>query len=185
MLWTVGGLWLSERLPVSVSFAAALARRVVMLINRTTGSASVVPELVYVDVGQAVDWLCKAFGFTELWHAGGHRARIALGNGMLVVADADPNYGRAAPKRGQSHCHSVMVKVDDVDAHHDRARRHGARILAPPTDYPYGEREYSAEDLEGHRWTFTQAIADLLPEDWGGTSTSALTDRGGVLSEPL
>lgn len=68
-----------------------------MLINRTTGSASVVPELVYVDVEQAIDWLCAAFGFTELWRAGGHRARIAFGNGVLIVADADPDYGRAAP----------------------------------------------------------------------------------------
>ena len=157
-----------------------------MLINRTTGSASVVPELVYVDVEQAVDWLCAAFGFTELWRAGGHRARIAIGNGVLIVADADPDYGRAAPKRDEPHCHSVLVKVDHVDAHHDRARQHGARILGPPTDYPYGERQYSAEDLGGHRWTFTQAIADLAPEDWGGTSASALTDGvGDHLSEPL
>ena len=110
-----------------------------MLINRTTGSASVVPELVYVDVDQAVDWLCAAFGCTELWRAGGHRARIAFGNGVLIVADADPDYGRAAPKRDKPHCHSVLVKVDDVDAHHDRARQHGARILGPPRDYPYGD----------------------------------------------
>jgi uncharacterized glyoxalase superfamily protein PhnB len=40
-----------------------------------------------------------------------------------------------------------MVKVDDVDAHHERARQHGAVILSAPTDYPYGERQYSAEDL--------------------------------------
>jgi uncharacterized glyoxalase superfamily protein PhnB len=106
-----------------------------MLINRTTGSASVVPELVYAEVEQAVDWLCAAFGFTELWRAGGHRARIAFGNGVLIVADADPVYGRAAPKGDEPRCHSVLVKVDDVDAHHDRARQHGARILGPPRDY--------------------------------------------------
>jgi hypothetical protein len=39
------------------------------LINRTTGSASIVPELVYPDVAQAVDWLCGTFGFTEAWRA--------------------------------------------------------------------------------------------------------------------
>jgi uncharacterized glyoxalase superfamily protein PhnB len=75
-----------------------------------------------------------------------------------------------------------MVKVDDVDAHHERARQHGAVTLSSPTDYPYGERQYSAEDLAGHRWTFTQAIADLAPEDWGGTSTAALT--GGASDTP-
>lgn len=121
------------------------------MINRTTGSASVVPELAYPDVEQAIDWLC----------------------------DADPQYGRAVPGPDQPRTHSVMVKVDDVDGHHARARQHGARILSPPADYAYGERQYSVEDLAGHRWTFTQAIADVLPEDWGGRSTPTPTGSDG------
>jgi len=156
-----------------------------MVVNRTTGSANVVPELVYADVEQAIDWLCGAFGFTELWRAGGHRARLAFGNGVVIIADADPQYGRTEPVRGEPHSHAVMVRVDDVDAHHERAQRHGAVILSPPTEYPYGERQYSAEDLAGHSWTFTQAIADLAPEDWGGTSTAALTGGSQPPSEPL
>jgi uncharacterized glyoxalase superfamily protein PhnB len=141
-----------------------------MLISRTTGSASVIPELVYADVEEAIQWLCDTFGFAELWRADGHRARLAFGNGVVIVADHDPSYGRALPRDGGLRSHSIMVKVENVDAHHDQARRHGARVLSPPTDYSYGERQYSVEDLAGHRWTFTQAIADLAPEDWGGTS---------------
>ncbi len=148
-----------------------------MLISRTTGSASVVPELVYPDVDQAVDWLCETFGFTELWRAGGHRARVAFGNGVLIVADADTSYGRAAPNPNAPRSHAVMVKVEDVDAHHEHARKRGARILSAPTDYPYGERQYSAEDPAGHHWTFTQAIADLAPEDWGGRTTTQPNDH--------
>lgn len=144
-----------------------------MLISRTTGSASVIPELVYADVPAAIEWLCRTFGFTELWRAGEHRARLAFGNGVVIVADADAQYGRSVPAGGGPRSHAVMVKVEDVDAHHDHAREHGARILSAPADYPYGERQYSVEDLAGHRWTFTQAIADLAPEDWGGTSGSA------------
>lgn len=142
-----------------------------MIISRTTGSASIVPELVYRDVPEAVAWLCETFGFTELWRAGGHRARLAFGNGVVILADADPDYGRAVPGQTQARSYSVMVKVDDVDAHHERARQRGARILSPPTDYAYGERQYTVADLAEHRWTFTQAIADLAPEDWGGTSS--------------
>jgi uncharacterized glyoxalase superfamily protein PhnB len=141
-----------------------------VLISRTTGSASVVPELVYGDVDQAVGWLCETFGFTELWRAGGHRARVAYGNGVLILADADVQYGWAMPDRDGLRSHAVLVKVEDVNAHHDHARQRGAQILSPPTDYPYGERQYSVADLAGHHWTFTQAIADLAPEDWGGTS---------------
>jgi len=63
-----------------------------------------------------------------------------------------------------------MVRVEDADRHHARAREHGARILRPPADHPYGERQYTAQDFAGHRWTFSQSIADVAPEDWGGTS---------------
>jgi len=141
-----------------------------MIISRTTGSASVVPELAYADVAEAIQWLCETFGFAELWRVDGHRARLAFGNGVVIVADHDPNHGRAAPDDSDVRSYSIMVKVEDVDTHYDHARRRGARILRPPTDHPYGERQYSCEDLAGHRWTFTQAIADLAPEDWGGTS---------------
>jgi uncharacterized glyoxalase superfamily protein PhnB len=142
----------------------------VVLISRTTGSASVIPELVYADVPGAIDWLCRTFGFTELWRAGDHRARLAYGNGVVILADADPHYGRIVPDGSGSRSGAVMVKVEDVDAHHDHAREQGARILSAPADHPYGERQYSVEDLAGHRWTFSQAIADLAPEDWGGSS---------------
>ena len=45
----------------------------------------------------------------------------------------------------------------------------GATIRSEPTDWPYGERQYSAEDPGGHIWTFSQSIADVDPADWGGT----------------
>jgi uncharacterized glyoxalase superfamily protein PhnB len=34
---------------------------------------------------------------------------------------------------------------------------------------PFGERQYTVEDLEGHRWTFSQSIADVPFEAWGAT----------------
>jgi uncharacterized glyoxalase superfamily protein PhnB len=61
-----------------------------------------------------------------------------------------------------------MVRVDDAHAHCARARDAGATILAEPTDFQYGERQYTALDLAGHRWTFTQTLRDVAPEEWGG-----------------
>ena len=43
-----------------------------------------------------------------------------------------------------------------------------ARIVRRPTDYQYGERQYTAEDPGGHRWMFSETIADSDPADWGG-----------------
>jgi uncharacterized glyoxalase superfamily protein PhnB len=60
------------------------------------------------------------------------------------------------------------VRVDDATAHCERARLHGARIVMEPTDFEYGERQYTAEDFAGHRWTFSETLADVDPADWGG-----------------
>ena len=62
-----------------------------------------------------------------------------------------------------------MVRVEDVDGHYERVKMRGARIVRPPADYPYGERQYTVTDPGGHNWTFSQSIADVNPEDWGGT----------------
>ena len=65
--------------------------------------------------------------------------------------------------------HGVLVRVTDIDAHFARARAAGAEILSPPTTYPFGERQYSARDPGGHRWTFSESIAGVDPAPWGGT----------------
>ncbi len=123
----------------------------------------VIPQLVYEDVGEAIEWLCDKFGFTERWRAGDHRAQLSLGGGTIVVTESRTSNVLAGPQ-------SVMVRVDDADRHYDRARTRGAKILEPPKDFRYGERQYTAEDLGGHHWTFSESIADVAPEDWGGTS---------------
>ena len=58
-------------------------------------------------------------------------------------------------------------------AHCRRAREHGAEILSEPTDYEYGERQYTATDPVGHQFTFSETLADVAPEEWGGETISA------------
>ena len=138
--------------------------------NRSMPPVTAIPELAYPDVPAAVAWLRDTFGFTERWRAAEHRAQMTVGErGGLVVRDA--SHGDGLPRPGGA-AYSVMVRVDDADAHHVRAREHGATILDAPRDFPYGERQYTAEDFAGHRWTFSHTIADVAPEDWGGTSAA-------------
>jgi len=146
-----------------------------MLVNRSVPSATVIPVLGYEDVGEASDWLCGAFGFRERLRIGGHRAQLVFGDGAVILTKRPASQGAGAPDAAESRParpaeagHSVHVRVEDVDRHHEHASRRGARILQPPADYPYGERQYTAEDPGGHRWTFSQSIADVAPEDWGG-----------------
>ena len=131
-----------------------------MISNRSVPRSTVLPELAYPDIGVAIDRLCEAFGFTLRIRIGDHRAQLNVGEGAIVLIETRYNVSLKS---------SVMVRVEDVDRHCERARQKGVRILKEPTDYPYGERQYNAEDFAGHRWSFTQSIADVDPREWGGT----------------
>jgi uncharacterized glyoxalase superfamily protein PhnB len=133
--------------------------------NRSVPPASVIPELAYDDVVEASEWLCNAFGFRQRLRIGSHRVQLVFGDGALIVIEREKTEG----DRSDALTHAVLVRVDDADRHHEQAVRAGARILQPPTDFPYGERQYNAEDLGGHRRTFSESIADVDPASWGGT----------------
>jgi uncharacterized glyoxalase superfamily protein PhnB len=139
--------------------------------NRSIPASTVIPVLIYPDVREAVAWLGAAFGFAERVRIGeNHRAQLGFGEGAVIVGDVR---GDRRPPRPAEVTHSVMVRVENVDAHLERARAHGARIVTEPADFEYGERQYTAEDLAGHQWTFSETLADVAPEEWGGTSVAA------------
>jgi uncharacterized glyoxalase superfamily protein PhnB len=134
--------------------------------NRSAPLGPVIPELAYADVAAAVDWLVEVLGFVECVRIGpGHRAQLGFGEGCLIVADV--GHGRVAPTREMS-SQSVMLRVDDVISLCDRVRRNGGVIVREPQDFPYGERQCTILDPAGHRWTLTQTLHDVAPEDWGG-----------------
>jgi uncharacterized glyoxalase superfamily protein PhnB len=138
--------------------------------NRSVPDSIVIPVLTYPDVRAAVAWLTGAFGFVERVQIGeDHRSQLQVGDGAIIVADVGGD--RVSP-RPEGVTHSVMVRVADAGVHCERAREFGARILMEPTDMPFGERQYSTQDPAGHQWTFSQTIADLAPEEWGGTTVT-------------
>lgn len=149
-----------------------------MLRNRSIPRCTVIPELGYPDIGEAIDWLCDTFGFTLRLRIADHRAQLNVGDGAVVLIEQPADEGGesgdssngAEPRYRGGLVHSVMIRVEDVDAHHERASQRGARILRPPADHPYGEKQYTTLDFVGRSWTFSQSIVDVAPEDWGGTS---------------
>jgi uncharacterized glyoxalase superfamily protein PhnB len=134
--------------------------------NRSIPRSQVIPVLIYPDVRAAVEFLCTAFGFEERLQIGeDHRSQLTYGDGAVILGDV--RHDRRPPRPGES-THSVTVRVDDARAHCERARSHGARILMEPTDFEYGERQYTAEDPAGHQWTFSETLDDVHPAAWGG-----------------
>lgn len=131
-----------------------------MTTNRSAPPGSVVPQLAYADVREAAAWLARAFGLSPRLYIGDHRVQLTIGDGSVVAIERRDD--------GSGERSSVLVRVDGVAAHHARALAAGATIITAPASFPYGERQYTAEDLAGHRWTFTESVADVDPADWGG-----------------
>jgi len=135
----------------------------------------VIPMFSYEDVGGAADWIAEAFGFTETGRWSDDSGRVTHVNmehdgGMIMLGYPSPDY--ESPKHHAEKCEQtriwretpyvvdgVHVSVDDVDAHYGRAVAAGATILSELEDNAgIGQRQYRAEDLEGHRWMFAQRL---------------------------
>jgi uncharacterized glyoxalase superfamily protein PhnB len=143
--------------------------------NRSVPPATVVPVLSYPDVRAAVAWLSAAFGFAERTRIGeSHRAQMSIGaDGAVIVAESRGE--QTAPDAAVTHL--IRVRVEDVTAQFERARAHGARVLEPPIDREYGERDCTMEDVAGHRWQFAETVRDVAPEDFGCRTVAPWPDR--------
>ena len=69
--------------------------------------------------------------------------------------------------------HSVTVRVADVQAQWEQALREGATVVMESTEFPFGERQFTVQDPWGIQWTFSQTIADVAPEEWGGETIAS------------
>lgn len=142
-----------------------------MMRNRSVPTDTLLPHLTYQDVAGALDWLSKAFGFTEHYRYGEYScpdgAQMYLGDAWIMLGRT--REGRNSPAQLGQETQSLTVFVEDVDAHFARAKAAGARIVEDINETIYGERQYGVEDLEGHRWLFSRHARDLSPDEWGAT----------------
>ena len=140
-----------------------------MAVNPIPEGPRITPYLLYEDVGRALDWLAKAFGFVEQddRYAGPDgkvsHASMKLGNGVIMMGWPGASYKN--PKRlGQATQH-LYVYVEDVDSLFERARANGASVLEELKDTFYGDRRCGLADPEGHQWFFAQHIRDMSSEE--------------------
>jgi uncharacterized glyoxalase superfamily protein PhnB len=131
----------------------------------------VIPMISYEDGVAALEWLAKAFGFLERSRVADADGRLMhgeldVGGGLIMLASPTPDY--EGPKRHRESCErarkwssvpwvidGVLVLVDEIGPHFERAKAAGATILTEIEEGPPGRR-YRAEDPEGHRWFFLE-----------------------------
>lgn len=127
----------------------------------------IIPELVYDDLDEAVKWLCDTLGFQERLRIGNHRSQLVFGEASIIAIAGDTASIIRTETSEKAVTHSIMVRVENVDQHYAHVKAQGGKITNHPTTYPYGERQYTVEDIAGRNWTFSQSITDADPETWG------------------
>lgn len=131
--------------------------------------------LFYKDPAAAIDWLCRVFGFEVRLKVEGEggaivHSELEFGRDALIMVASE----EMAHRPGVSHCasprsvggkntQSIMLFVDDADAHCAHVKVQGGTVTMEPKTSDYGEdyftdRSYEAEDVEGHRWWFVQRL---------------------------
>lgn len=138
-----------------------------MISNRSVPVNSVLPHLLYRDVEEAIAWLSNAFGFVEHYRYGDpvSGAQMRIGNVWLMLKRAP--HANALPKSLGFGTQSLTLFLDDLEAHYQHAQSAGATIVEDLHETVYGELQYGAEDLDGHRWLFSRHARDVNPADWG------------------
>ncbi len=133
--------------------------------------------IAYADGPAALDWLARVFGFRERARMLAKDGRLSHGemetdHGLIMLATPTPEY--QGPKQHRESCEAaalwstvpyiidgVLVYVDDIEGHFERARAGGANILSDLEASENGKR-YRVEDVEGHRWMFMQSVSPNL-----------------------
>lgn len=133
-----------------------------MSASSQTGS-TIIPCLRYRDAHAAIEWLCKAFGFTknavyENEQGGVEHAQLTWGNGMVMLGEVrDNEFGRhiAQPDEiGGRETQCACVTVANCKSHYEQAKAAGAVIVDDYSEKDYGGAGYSCHDPEGHLWYF-------------------------------
>jgi uncharacterized glyoxalase superfamily protein PhnB len=115
--------------------------------------------LYYEDPAAAARWLERVFqlgSWSGLPAEGEDAPWIELHHGnvaiLLFALEGDSVEGGPV-------AHMPWAYVDDLDAHFEHTQASGAVIVSEIQQHGY--RSYTAEDLEGRRWTFLQARATM------------------------
>lgn len=123
--------------------------------------STIIPAFRYKDAYAAMDWLCNVLGAERhaVYESNGtvNHAELRLGDGMVMLGSyKDDEYAKrfkAPGELGGFESCSIYVVVPDADAVYGRVQASGGKISRPIQDTPYGSREFSCEDPEGHTWS--------------------------------
>lgn len=130
-------------------------------------ATAIIPCLSYQDAPEAIEWLCKAFGFEKQLvvpeeNGSIAHAQLTLGKGVMIMlgsADRQSEFSQymTHPSRAngrETQTPYIVMHDHMLGEHYERAKAAGAKILVELRAEAYGGRNYSCADPEGHLWNF-------------------------------
>lgn len=134
------------------------------------------PYLVVTDPEAAMSFYEKTFGFQRAGEPLVQNDQIIHCEMtfmdtriMIGLEGCWGNSARCPASSGVDQGIGLYVYCPDVDSHHADAAASGAEITMEPDDMFWGDRMYSAKDMDGYRWSFATKVGEFdpskLPED--------------------
>jgi PhnB protein len=123
----------------------------------SAASIEIIPYIYYRDVPAALEFLSRAFGFTEdmrVLTPSGMNAEMSLDGRRIMWGQVGLVTSCESPSEHGTATMVIFVYLKDVDTHHSHAAAADTMIERASHDESCG-RTYGARDLEGHPWYFT------------------------------
>lgn len=109
-----------------------------------TPIGQLVPELPVTDVVRAQQHYRDALGFEIGWLHPGEIGAVSRGHVAIFLRQATPPFAAAIH----------WVFAEDIDATYNELKSLGAIIVEPLELKPWGLRQFTVEDIDGHRFYF-------------------------------
>ena len=134
------------------------------------GFATISAYLIVPEVGEAIEFYEKAFGFQRGEVLPGPdgapiHAELRLGDSTLMMSAENPRWGAASPRTLGGSPVTIHLYVDDVDALFERATAAGCEVVYPLEDTFWGDRYAKLTDPFGHSWSIGTHMEDLSGEE--------------------
>ena len=124
-------------------------------------ASEIIPYIFYRDVPAALEWLTRAFGLREEMRAptpSGMHAEMSFDGCRIMMGQGAADWRMGPPGEDGRTSQGIFIYLAGVAAHFSRAQAAGAEIVQGLKDESYG-RTYTARDLDGHPWFFTERPA--------------------------
>jgi uncharacterized glyoxalase superfamily protein PhnB len=130
-------------------------------VSQDNPDSQVVPYLLYADAGSAMDWLIRAFAFSERVRdkrSDGtvRHGELVLDNGGVIMLGS-AGAGFRGPARLGEVTQLQCITITDLPAHRDRAQAAGASV-SDVGIRANRARSYTVDDPEDHRWYFSEPL---------------------------